>query len=753
MQSISRLFIILLLGGNIAAQTGIVTGQVMDNATGLPLVGANVMVLDYNLGSATDLDGRYSMMLLAGTFEITCSVIGYAPITSGVSVATNISTTLNFELEPVTLESRHLIHIQGEKTSGHMLGHLQQTNLSTTENLITMIEGVSLISRGSYAQEPTIRGMSGGRMNITINGMKSFGACTDRMDPVTSYVEADALNSIEIGKGALSIQHGSTVGGSMNLTMNQPEYALMNSSQWHIKGGYAAGSEERKLSFSWNKRTPGSGFSLSGAYRKAEDYADASGHVISFTGFEKMNLNLGYKKRLNQKSQLLLELVSDDAYDVGYSALPMDVGYARMRMAGISLRTRGANPHILNAEWKVYGNAVDHWMDDSKRDILFMDMHMDMPGFTRTVGSYVDLLLGRNPNSMIKLKSDYYWTSSYADMVMYHEGSSPMEMVTWPGVERWDLGQFIEYQSIIKPRLNVNLSLRYDLFHSKATNEMGQDELHIFYPENDLERTDHLLSVNAHVAYNIVENWRSILSVASGQRMPTVSEAYGYYLYNPVDGYLYLGNPDLPVETSRQIEWQNNLTSSHGSMSLNLYFYWFEHYIFGQIMSENTFSYANGWKRYIDGGLAQIRGLEWSVLHRFSPHFIFQGGLSYEESSLEKFQDYLPLIPPLELHGSLTYETGGFWLQVDTRGAAAQTNYSKVSGENSTPAFLAIGLKGGFDILPGLKLNLGINNLTNQLYHEHLDWGDIFRPGRSGFVSLTLSDGIVSNIAPITKGN
>ncbi|MBT4035115.1 MAG: TonB-dependent receptor [Candidatus Marinimicrobia bacterium] len=743
MQLISKYLIILILGGNLAAQTGIVAGQVIDRSTGLPLVGANIMVQDFNLGSATDLTGRYSMMLKEGTFQITCSVIGYAPATLGVNIATTSSSTLNFELEPVTIESKHFIHIQGEKTSGHMLGHLQQTNLSTTENLISMIEGVSLIARGSYAQEPTIRGMSGGRMNITINGMKSFGACTDRMDPITSYVEADALNSIEIGKGALSIQNGSTVGGSLNLTMKQPQYAPKNLSQWHIKGGFDAGSKERKFSFSWNKKTPGSGISLSGAYRKAKDYADASGHIISYTGFEKMNLNLGYKKRLNQESQLLLEFVSDDAYNVGYSALPMDVGYARLRMAGLSLKTRGISPHILNAEWKVYGNAIDHWMDDSKREVLFMDMHMDMPGFTRTAGSYVDLLLGRDQRSMLKLRSDYYWTSSYADMVMYPEGSSPMEMVTWPGVERWNMGQFMEYQSIIIPDMNVNLSMRYDLFHSRATNEMGQDELHIFYPGNNLERMDHLLSANAHVAYNIVDNWRSILSVASGQRIPTVSEAYGYYLYNPVDGYLYLGNPDLPVETSRQIEWQNNLTSSAGSMSLNLYFYKFEHYIFGQTMSEDAFSYANGWKKYIDGGSAQISGLEWSVLHRFSPHFIFQGGVNYEASSLDDFQDFLPLIPPLEVHGSLTYERRRFWVQMDTRGAAAQTNNSKVSGENSTPAFLAINLKGELDILPGLKLNLGINNLTNQLYHEHLDWGDIYRPGRSGFISLTLNNGIM----------
>ncbi len=739
MMSISKLLVILIMGGNLVAQSGMVKGQIVDQSNGLPLIGVNIMIQDSNLGTASDLDGRFSIILPEGSALLICSMIGYAPLTHSLSVVSGHFDDLTIELVPITIESKHFITVQGEKTTGHMLGHLQQTNLSTTENLISMIEGVGLIARGSYAQEPSIRGMSGGRMNVTINGMKSFGACTDRMDPITSYVEADALNSIEIGKGAFSIQNGSTVGGSLNLTMNQPKYASQKSTEWNIKGGLDQGSQEKKISFTWNRNTPGSGVSLSGAYRKAQNYAAANKQIIPFTGFEKMNLNFGYKRRLNQKSQLLLEVVSDDAYDVGYSALPMDVGYARMRMAGLSLKTSGITSHIINAEWKVYGNAIDHWMDDSEREILFMDMHMDMPGFTRTAGSYVDLVLGKSAQSLFKLRSDFYWNSSYADMVMYPEGSIPMEMVTWPGVERWNMGQFLEYQSRLGPAFNINLSMRYDLFQSKATNEMGQDALRIFYPENDLERIDHLLSANTHLTYNVTDNWNSLLSFASGQRVPTVSEAYGYYLYNPVDGYLYLGNPDLPVETSQQVEWQNSQTTSHGRMSLNLYYYKFNHYIFGQVMSEDAFSYANGWKKYVDGGAAQISGIEWSILHRFSPHLIFQGGMNYEESRLLNYQDFLPHIPPLEVHSSLTFARSGFWVQIDTRGAAAQTHNSLVSGENSSSAFLVIDLKGELDLLPGLKMNLGMTNLTNQLYHEHLDWGDVYRPGRSGFLSLTLT--------------
>ena len=101
---------------------------------------------------------------------------------------------------------------------------------------------------------------------------------------------------------------------------------------------------------------------------------------------------------------------------------------------------------------------------------------------------------------------------------------------------------------------------------------------------------------------------------------------------------------------------------------------------------------------------------------------------------------------PLEAHGSLTYQNQTLGVQLDARGAAEQHKNSEVSGENSTPAFLVLNLKGEVDIPSALKLNLGVNNLINQLYHEHLDWGDIYRPGRSGFVSLTIDQGVIGPI-------
>ena len=46
--------------------------------------------------------------------------------------------------------------------------------------------------------------------------MRIFGACTDKMDPVTSYVEVSNLSEATISSGQQGSCHGSTIGGSID---------------------------------------------------------------------------------------------------------------------------------------------------------------------------------------------------------------------------------------------------------------------------------------------------------------------------------------------------------------------------------------------------------------------------------------------------------------------------------------------------------------------------------------------------------
>ena len=78
------------------------------------------------------------------------------------------------------------ILIQQENEHSGARAKKQPRDLQTsTEKVLQSVPGVNMIRRGNFAQEPTIRGLNAAQINVTIDGMMVFGACTDKMDPVS----------------------------------------------------------------------------------------------------------------------------------------------------------------------------------------------------------------------------------------------------------------------------------------------------------------------------------------------------------------------------------------------------------------------------------------------------------------------------------------------------------------------------------------------------------------------------------------
>lgn len=91
--------ITLAAGSNVLAQTGVVAGKVTDAATNEILPGASIIIEEQG-GKTTDMDGRYSLELPAGSYSITFEYIGFKPKKIGpVVLKPNEITELNIVLE------------------------------------------------------------------------------------------------------------------------------------------------------------------------------------------------------------------------------------------------------------------------------------------------------------------------------------------------------------------------------------------------------------------------------------------------------------------------------------------------------------------------------------------------------------------------------------------------------------------------------------------------------------------------------
>ncbi len=82
------------------ADTGKITGKVVDKETGEGLPGANVLVVGTSMGAVTDVNGSYLMLNVpAGVYSLRASFVGYRTVTiTNIGVNGDLTTTTNFDL-------------------------------------------------------------------------------------------------------------------------------------------------------------------------------------------------------------------------------------------------------------------------------------------------------------------------------------------------------------------------------------------------------------------------------------------------------------------------------------------------------------------------------------------------------------------------------------------------------------------------------------------------------------------------------
>ena len=84
------------------AQTGSISGKILDSETNEGMIGATVVVDGTTLGSITDLEGKFLIKNVSpGKVTLRITYVGYEDITTEVTVTDGQTT----EIEPVTLLS------------------------------------------------------------------------------------------------------------------------------------------------------------------------------------------------------------------------------------------------------------------------------------------------------------------------------------------------------------------------------------------------------------------------------------------------------------------------------------------------------------------------------------------------------------------------------------------------------------------------------------------------------------------------
>ncbi|MDX1675304.1 MAG: TonB-dependent receptor, partial [Longimicrobiales bacterium] len=182
-----------------AAQTGTITGTVIESSTQQPLSGAQVSVVGTGLGTLTTAQGRFLIRQVpVGDQRVRVELIGYGTTTRTVTVGAGETVTINFELAQSAIALDEIV-VTGQGRAR------QRRELSTTVDVIDArdlelapVQSVEELIRGRVAGA-TISATSaqpGTGSTINFRGVSSvFGSQT----PVIYVDGVKVDNSDEIG--------------------------------------------------------------------------------------------------------------------------------------------------------------------------------------------------------------------------------------------------------------------------------------------------------------------------------------------------------------------------------------------------------------------------------------------------------------------------------------------------------------------------------------------------------------------------
>ena len=609
--------------------------------------------------------------------------------------------------------------------------------VASIDEHIGELSHVNLVRRGSYAWEPVVNNMQTERVSPTIDGMKIFYACTDKMDPVTSYVESGNLQSISLNSGLDgNPQATGNIGGSLDLKLRKVGF---DQDPFHLdaSAGYEANGHLQV--YGVDAETSSHRFYANGGvfYRHADNYEAGGGEEVLFSQFQKVNAFGNMGVRLSERDVVEGTFIFDRASHVGYPALNMDVKKAQGIITSLACKHRFNHPWLNDWETKLYYNHITHVMDDTRRPNV--EIHMDMPGRSWTSGLY-SLLTASNGIHETQLNCDLYYNRLSADMTMYPGGAAPMHMVTWPDVGTLNTGVALTDRLSLPHRQTVRLSAKVAMQWQRLNSEEGLQALSVFFP--GMKEAYHQTTGRVAAGYTWQPtHWQLSLGTGWGSRAPTVTEAYGYYLNNTFDQYDYIGNPRLKnesaVEVNGGVKW---LPSPHLSIGLDANAFFFSNYIIGEF--ENRLSPmtvdAEGVKVYGNLSHATIVNTAFSAEWRLLSWLTWNTRLSYAIGRDDQ-SDPLPLISPLAYTSSLTFAYKHFQGKAEVRGNGKQTNNGKKYGETATPAWAIGNISGQYTLLiheHALTFRTGIENLFDKRYSTYSDWCDIPQKGRNVYVNL-----------------
>ena len=216
----------LLLSASICQTTGKISGLVVDKANTNPLPGANVYLEGSSYGTASDENGRFSLInIRPGKYVLKVDMIGYKSVVmQDVSISVNRTFSLDIELEETVLEGEVVtVEVNRLAQKKDQTGTIK--NISGDEINALPVESVgSVVNMQAGVVNGHFRGGRNTEVTYMIDGVQvdeTFGGSSATVD-----IQPEAVQDLEVITGTFNAEYGRAMSGVVNVVTKDggPEF-------------------------------------------------------------------------------------------------------------------------------------------------------------------------------------------------------------------------------------------------------------------------------------------------------------------------------------------------------------------------------------------------------------------------------------------------------------------------------------------------------------------------------------------------
>ncbi|MCX7878128.1 MAG: TonB-dependent receptor [Ignavibacteria bacterium] len=687
---------------------GTVKGVVLDGESSEPLRGVRVIIPEKKLEVFTDEEGKFIFENIEyGIYNLQFSLPLYKPLTLKVNLNdTVINLLINMFFTgyrtPVIVvtddhpktEFENMLELSYTLKDKELQKSLGQTLAMTLKSEA----GISIRSMGPAPSRPVFRGLSGDRIILSEDGIKTADLSSTSPDHSVT-VEPFTIERVEILRGPESvIKSPVTIGGVINVVRNEIPQNLP--SGLTVKSGFFGESSNKGFLFSTVAEIPYSKFALrgEGTYRKTSDQSTPEGKLKnSFS--ETYNFSTG------------LSFINNWGF-TGLSLREFNTAY------GIPGGFVGAHPEGVKIEMlrRQYNFKLHYNFHFTLLD------HIDAE-FSRVYYRHTEF----EKNDIIGAEFKVINWLGYVNL--FHNKLSPLSkgIIGMSGeLRNFNIGGFVFSPPSISKNLafyineEINLmkwqfgfAIRYDYNKIKPEKVIEFVNLDTIYT-----RIFNTFSLSISGVRKISKGFNAGFILSHFSRVPTIEELYsdGPHLA----AYSYeIGKPDLEYERGYGSEAFVNYKSGKFYSMLSVFYNYLPYYIIHR--NTGMINYATLLPVYQTQGVkARIYGLEAHSEIKITDNFFLNGMFNLSFGDIINYGP-LPQMPPGRINITTGYSLNNYLIGISFEAVSSQKRVD--DSESSTAGYLTTNLFSQYSFYTGKiihNISLNIDNLTNRIYRNHL---------------------------------